>query len=480
MRLIKILLLPILLITNIYTYTGRTFFMPRPIQQDIVLQKVSSHEFVKNFTGNFKILGTTFYKESTNSSDLAKYFFPGNKTELTIQGPGVAGTPDISSSWLAITDDQENFIENFSSKIKINPKQQSFGLNLQLFKNLNFINKRIIISASFPFMQVQTDLNFNEYDKSVQLEKLPLDISNKFLAANATEAFDHSLLHYAKLKDGVQKLAGLADIKLALEGLLKINSRVDINVSVYGVIPTGYKPRMKYLFEPIVGNGKHFGLGANTTIDIKIWKHKNKKIKLIGGIDYQYLFENDNKRTFDLIKNGSWSRYLDARRDGGLGFVDLTNITTLNVDVTPRSNINSFLTFLYKHKHFSLQLGYNLWWRNSEKLKLKENLDEIYAITGISTIIGFNPKAYYLNATIKDNGINHPNNAFSAITKDDLNLASGRISEALSNKFSLNIGFDGKISNSKYWINAGSSYEIASKNSALSMWELNLQTGISI
>lgn len=480
MRLVKGLLLPLFLITNIYTYTGRTFFMPRPIQQDIVLQKISSHEFVKKFTGNFKILGTTFYKESTNSSDLSKYFFPGNKTELTVQGPGITGTPDISSTWLSITDDQENFIDNFSSKIKIKPKQQSFGLNLQLFKNLNFINKRIMVSASLPFIQIQTDLNFNEYDKSTQLEKLPLDINNKFLAANATEALDHPILHYAKLKNGTQKLAGLADIKLTIEGLLKINSRVDINISAYGVIPTGYKPKMEYLFEPIIGNGKHFGLGTNANVEVKIWKHKNKFFKLTGGVDYQYLFKNTNKRTFDLSKNGSWSRYVDARSDGATGLVNIANITTLNVDVTPRSNINSFLTLLYKNKSFNFQLGYNLWWRDSEKLKLKDSFEEIYSISGLDLNGGFFTEGYYPKATIKDHASNHPTDPFSALTVNDLNLSSGKVTSALSNKFYFNIGFDGKASTGKYLVNTGASYEIANKNSTLSVWDIFLQLGLSI
>jgi hypothetical protein len=484
----KISLLLVILITpiNIFSYHNKTFFMPRPIQQDILFQKISAYDFIKKIyknknTDGLKILGTTFYKESTSSTDLASYFFPEGKTELSVFGPDIEGTPDISSTWLTITDENENFLKTFSSKIKIRPKQKSFGLNLQLFKTFNKISKQFSISATLPFIQVQTDLNFEEYEKSTNLEKLPEDRQYKNASANAQRAFNNPLLTHGKMKNGVQKLAGLSDIKLSMQSLLKINQIINANVYGFGIIPTGYHPKVEYLFEPIIGNGQHFSLGAGTNLDVKIWKHKSKNLVLSGGAEYQYLFESTNKRIFDLKNNGSFSRYLDIRRNqpGGLfEITDLVNISTLNCKVTPRSTLNSFISINYKNKNYHLNLGYNFWWRDSEKLKLKENLEEIYAITGVD-IDNFLTDDYFNNATIKDHLIN-PGNPFVAIINDDLDLDTGRITAAFSNKFQFNFGFNGNISNNIYWLNLGSSYEIAGKNSALDNWDVFLQFGLSI
>ncbi|MFH1461939.1 MAG: hypothetical protein ABIF12_03265 [bacterium] len=511
-KIFKKLLLIIFFTSQLYSYSGKTFFMPRPIQQDIVLQKISSKNFINKIIknksiiktnivkipfidanqikqskkmGGLKILGTMFYKESTNSSDLASYFFPEGKTELSVQGPNVAGIPDISSTWLAIANADQELIRDFSSKISIRPKQKAFGFNLQLFKSLNFINKRILLGASLPFIQVETNLNFNEYDKSIQTEKLPLDLSNKYLAANATEAFDHPLLKYSKMKNGVQKLAGLADIKISLDGLIKTNNLVDINLYGFGIIPTGYHPKVEYLFEPILGNGKHFGAGAGANINVNAWKYKDKKILVSAGGEYQYLFEATNKRTFDLKNNGSFSRYLDIRRNGvGQTFnvTDLANVSTLNCKTTPRSNLNSFIDIAFSYKKYLLKIGYNLWWRDSEKINLSERLEEIYAITGTDIDAQGNVvmEDYFPNATIKNHSNAHHNAPFNVITPSDINLDSGKINQALSNTFYLNAGWNGYLYDKKYWINSGISYEIASQNNILSNWELFLQLGIAI
>lgn len=490
MKLIKILLLSILYTINIQPYTGKTFFMPRPILQDIVLQKVSSHEFIKKFyddknnMNGFKILGTTFYKESTNSSDLASYFFPENKTELTVQGPDVPGTPDVSSTWLTITNKEEDLVRDFSSKIKIEPKQKSFGFNLQIFKNFNSKNKRVMISASFPFMQVETDLNFSEYDRSTTLEKLPQGLLNKTISANAEEYFDSRLLFYGKMKNGVQKLAGLADIKLSMDGLLKINNLVDINLYAFSIVPTGYHPKVEYLFEPIIGNGGHFSLGCGANLDCNIWKQKNKKLIISGGAEYQYLFEATNKRTFDLKNNGTFSRYLDViqKEPFKKSITYLANVSTLDCKVTPRSTLNNFINLSYLYKNYNLKLGYNFWWRNSEKLKLKENLEQIYAITGMD--IGdageIDLVGYFNKATIKSDAGKNPQDNFLALTNNDLDLSSGRIPSAFSNKFHASIGFDGNFADKKYWLNTGFSYEIKGKNSSLTNWNLFLQLSLSL
>ncbi len=482
----------LLSIKNIYSYTGRTFFMPRPVLQDIVMQKVASHSFIKEFDdGGIKILATPFYKQSNNSHDLAKYFFINNKADLTVQGQDVAGIPDISSTWLTITDVNEELIKEFSSKIQIRPKQKTLGYNLQFLKNLNYLNKRIMLSLTMPLTYVETNLKFKEYDISpigTVLDKMPLDTQNHTVSANATEAFDHPLLFNAKMKNGIQKLAGLADIRVAADVNIKTTGSLNIGIYLFGEIPTGFRPNCEYLFEPIIGNGKHFGLGGGVNFDLLAWENKNKskKLNVFAGMEYEYLFENNNKRVFDLKNNGPFSRYLDIQtNNAGVNFqvTNLANITTLNSKVTPRSTFNSFVDFCYAYKNLKFKVGHNFWWRDSEKLRIDDSFDERYAIVGLEVAGGdgsFDIHGYFVSATIKDHASLDPNDAFSAITINDLDLESGRLPEAYSNKLYLNVGYDGTIVGNRYWLNASLDYEFAGKNSALSNFGIMLQFGLAV
>lgn len=488
MSLKRISLFLLFFFVNLYSGDfGKTFFMPRTLLQDVVLQKVSSYNLIKNMdkSGGLKIVMTPFYKQSDNELDLAKYFLINGKTDLTIYGLDVVGIPDISSTWLTITNEAEEIIRDFTSKLKIRPEQKQFGFNLQIFKNLNYLNKHIMLSATAPISYVQTNLKFNEYDRSTNLDIMPLDTQNHSIAANATEAFNHPLLFSSKMKDGIQELAGIADIRLSIDLLLNINKFVDIDVYTFGEIPTGFKPKNEYLFEPIIGNGKHLGLGAGANFDLELYKLKNSKINLSAGLEFEYLFENNNERVFDLNTNGPFSRYLDIRRDAVDGVFqtsNLANITTLNSKVTPGFSFNSFIDLAYSYKKVSFKIGHNFWWRDSEKVILDEQIDSKYSITGLD-IDGngdFTVDSYFLNATIKDHASPSPQNDFNGIQNSDINLNSAAAPSAFTNKIYLNLSYDGKFQDNIYWIDFGIDYEFAGKNSALSNLGLLLQFGLSI
>ncbi len=132
--------------------------------------------------GHFTISNNIFYEESTKSSDLAKYFFPNNKTELVVKGLGngvadeIVTGADIAAEWLNIAsaedpdtpypDDNDNY--TFSSKIKISPTFKQFGTTFLFHKK---ITKYFFLSAYFPFVQVETNMRLTEYDK--QNERIP-------------------------------------------------------------------------------------------------------------------------------------------------------------------------------------------------------------------------------------------------------------------------------------------------------------------
>jgi len=54
-----------------------------------------------------------------------------------------------------------------------------------------------------------------------------------------------------------------------------------IGVSFYAAAPTGNRPLGAFLFEPIIGNGKHWEVGAGLTSHTNIWKSEDESYSWI-------------------------------------------------------------------------------------------------------------------------------------------------------------------------------------------------------
>src|SRR5207245_828483 len=103
------------------------------------------------------------------------------------------------------------------------------------------------------------------------------------------EAFNGPFWHFGKIKNGTQKLAGLADIKVKL-GYNPIDT-CSVHAEIYPslIIPTGYKPRAEFVFEPMIGNGQHFAFGCGGNLDVKFIHEDDQCFKLGTNLEYHYL-----------------------------------------------------------------------------------------------------------------------------------------------------------------------------------------------
>jgi len=535
--------------------SGKTFFMPRSIGSDGVLFHAGSHHFIKKNkpSNRFFLSASAFYQESTNSKDLSRYFFPCGKDCLQIKGALAQGDRDISGTWLQIAGknidpdgttfpdgtafadaaantthkDVELYLNEFESKITIRPEFKRFGTTLQLYKNLGFISNRLWMSLDFPCIYVETNTRLRECniknaiknrnelsDNTFQILDNGGEITRREPASllqklNATEAFNNPLWKYGKIKCGVQKLAGLADIngKLGFDFMQKKS----IHLSGYGkvVIPTGYEPTAEFMFEPIVGNGQHFGLGVGATIDVKLIDKEKKRLTFASNIDYVYLFSNTQKRSFDLTSNGQWSRYLlvvdreRAKRTLQPGI----NFFTQDARVTPKSEINWTNSLNFSFKKIMFEAGYNFWYKSKESIRLNACLpkelfianthfgtrdirnagdvvdDELFDIQSFSS------------ATIKkhlsDNEADRePNPADAAdllvpvftknIKSGDLNLCSGAHPSYTSHKFYLATGLNASWKKQPFQAHVGGSYEFADGNKGLDLWSIWLKFSINV
>jgi hypothetical protein len=215
-------------------------------------------------------------------------------------------------------------------------------------------------------------------------------------------------------------LNGMADVRFVLgwNFLNNEEGNYHLGAGIYTAAPTGTRPGYgcfngAYLFEPIIGNGKFWELGAQITAHHMWWRSDTDESRFgfFAEIDIVHMFNTKQMRCFDLICNGPSSRYMIAQRltsnanystalDGasnaGLQFANefapVANLTQRVVNVGIGAQADMSFTFQYQRNNFSWDIGYNFWGRSCEKICIAENCTKpagIWALKGDNRVYGF-------------------------------------------------------------------------------------------
>ncbi len=125
----------------------------------------------------------------------------------------------------------------------------------------------------------------------------------------------------------------------------------------------------------MVGNGSHWAIGGGLDFSVKLWEKNDQNIKLTGVANYRYMFEDTEKRTLGLKKDDgtpvNWGQYRLAGALHGTYAIPTANILTKNVEVEPGSQVDAVLYFTYNNGGWTIDLGYNFFWKEREDVKLK-------------------------------------------------------------------------------------------------------------
>lgn len=145
------------------------------------------------------------------------------------------------------------------------------------------------------------------------------------------------------------------------------------------VIPTGNRPRALVIFEPILGNGKHWELGGGISTHISVRNDYydqgfNAGIYIEGNATY--MFKSSQKRALDFTKNGLFSRYIllkefDSNNNYIGKLINAINFATRNVDVIIGYKVDASVKFYIQRCGWQFDLGYNVYSREKEKVCLK-------------------------------------------------------------------------------------------------------------
>lgn len=498
--------------------TSHTFFSIRP-QYDNLPQRLS---FFRNdlldegcntcWGGAAQVV--VFGGRSTEPEKIAQYFLPPTVVDscclrVAEGNPDLVGTPaaeylDLQAG-RQIDAEARNFniatiARNFASNVCFEPRQQFFGVAFHLkgaFSRCEGL-LRSWWELTFPIVRVKNTMNLQEtvLNSGGGADGL-LGLDNAPHVSNMTEAFRQSNWKYGKIENCFcDSKTGIADMEFRF-GWTPINSECCRLDSYIGVLfPTGNRPKNHHVFEPIVGNNKHFGFLFGASTQFVIWQSGCKQLKSLLDINNKYLFRNYQFRTFDLIGK-PWSRYQEVYQNRDQAFL-AADILTPNRDFIGTSGVNVFTqcssvyprfstdinsAWLYTHdfacSQFMVEAGFNFYARQAEQV-IPECCNFNPAIKGFA---GDGQTSF--TRTIKDNvacadvfpdgrtGI-----TYAGLTIDDLDLYSAAHPAYLSTTGYVTFGYKWG-ENCPNFVGIGASLEGAHNNTALERWTIWAKYGIT-
>ncbi|KKP29260.1 MAG: hypothetical protein UR12_C0011G0007 [candidate division TM6 bacterium GW2011_GWF2_30_66] len=410
------------------------------------------NQFGKDTTyGNFSL--ALEYTKSFRSEKLAKYLFGCDldcTNTLYVQGSDVANRNP--KSWLA---DYIGLSQDFNSQVKFCPRIQNVLVDMDLHLGLDGWAKGLFFEIYSPLTWTKWELNMQECIKDDGAAGFaagymaPTAVTRATLANSFQEAMSGSTV-FGDMKEAIKfgrmtncpltKVA-LADIRMNLGWNFVLKEDYHFGLFLQLAAPTGNRPSSCSLFEPVVGNGHHWELGAGMTGAWTFWRSKEYDDRNWGiwlDATLTHMFKDCQCRSFDFCgKPGS--RYMLLEQMGtndqdinalvdntktvaeyqySKNLIPAINWSTFQVDVSVGVQADVALKLGYNRENWSFDLGYNLWARSGEKVCQDCDCDcnsccsscttcttscNQYAMKGQSFIYGYEAStttpAYALSAT---------------------------------------------------------------------------------
>ncbi len=398
---------------------GRTVFVPRA-QDDNIVRRINIEQLRWNDDcACYSLRIIPEYTRSFRSCKIAQNFFGGET--LTFSGSRVTkrGSRDILADYLGLPSD-------FISKVSFSPLIQNFLIDFGLKINLDWWHKDFFIDFWAPLVHTRWNMRMCERvvkkgenfspagylsggNIRMQRSQLPANVTT-VLRGGVTFGDMQDPLRFGKIC-GTQTKTEIASIRTRIGWNFVKKSDYRIGANLFVTAPMGNSRRSEYLFEPIVGNDHHWEIGAGLYGSWEFWRDEKVDQSCSGFVhlDVAHLIFSWQRRSFDLKKGGRGSRYmlltsLDTPHDDILQvpqgvtptlqytghLFHAINKTTLDCKVSIGARMNLLLGFSYNRNSWSVDVGYNLWGRSSEKIKCRDCFPGgKFAVKGDAQLYGF-------------------------------------------------------------------------------------------
>jgi len=504
--------------SNAKTYTQKTFLAPRPVGFNSEMEYTTWHEHVYKKRENKRVrshfMATGFYQASQNNSGLAKYFGAGDPCDCPIRKgfnvvkailddagddivpPARPKDGDIAAQLIIAqtAGPDEDKGSTLRGNALFSPEQETWGLRLDYFQDVTHPFGKLFFKASLPIVYVKNDMKLLVSEsKTVKIGAGEFSLAD-FLAGRVdntdpTKATDPtnninddmlSPLKKAKIGCGKRDTTSTADLDLALGYKFKDAEKSHFFGNVAITIPLGTRVRGEYIFEPIAGNGRHWGLGAGINAGAHLWQNKRASFRFLTALNYKYLFENCEMRTIGIkpcsAAGNKMAHYIAVGKKGQTSkpLQPAANILTQQLNVRPGHMFDGLAALSFNSSNFTLDLGYSLFFKDNEKITLKK-----------SPCFDISDYGLAAHDYLTINGGPFGEDAGDLLTGKflstaDLDLDAPKTPWQLTHKIFAGIGYTGNIYK-KYpaSIGLGGSYEFTIDNAALENAAVWIKTAFS-
>lgn len=398
----------------------------------------------------------------------------------------------------------ENFLlpSTFSGLVELKPKAHNAILDFNWRMNLETVQDGLYFEIGVPVVWTRWHMQLEEITGTqpgnIQIPGVPPFTApapyDTIIAAwrdtfNGVLDFTNGLeiipvtvdpMEFARV-DGSRKKHGIADIKFILGRNYICDDCGHFGLELRIIAPTGNRPKGQFVFEPIIGNGHHVGVGAGMSGHVSLWNDQccDTSMSIWAQGNVYSLLKTRQIRTFDIAINGIGSRYLLLKQFNGAGnfadiFVPGPDVTTLPAHVKIKVMGEFVLLFDWQWRNVTLDLGYNLWGRSRERITITGQIPaNTYGILGGTGIAG--DFANRTNSLAEING-----NMYSVdgdgqnpvfLTTNDLDARAAEAPSALTNKFFAHLGYTFEGCRFDFFMGVGGEVEFSGiRNNAFDQW----------
>lgn len=470
---------------NNQLFLGRSYMFTQPAYMHFCMYYQGIHDLFLRKNGTMKsgLHAIGFYQHSISWEKDAWYFLINCKSELLVSGDiniGDTFVRDVRAEWL-------NLPHNFRGRFSINPKQRQAGCLIEyhqdlikFFEGVPFLEDSWLSISAVPVLWVQNDMNFKQFD-------MVNTGTSTTGPNNLCQAFNQQAWCFGKI-DGTRNRTRPAEIRLMLGKTYLSEHNFEIAYYSALTVPLGNKPTPCFLFDSVVGNGQHVGIGAGAQFQLVL----NRAPSLLDwcfyfGLESIFLIRNTQLRTYDLV-NKPWSRYMQYNRRNGPPNENIpgVNVLTLKTRVKQFGLFDFTMGMRVKTAHFEYELGYNIWGHSQEQLYLRDEfISQCRPEIGIAGVGALNPTApldrqVATTSSFSTIGTLAPNDVdpktgepvFVGVRVTDIDLTSAAAGSAINHTLNTAVTFINKGTINDALVGAGFLIAFPQRNGSLFTWTI--------
>jgi hypothetical protein len=505
-------------------HTNNTFISPRSLNSNLAIKHTTWHkqtDYIDEEKGGACIQLTGFCQDSINNKDLGKYLGIYNDKIEKIQDFISVSQRNIEqySGWdgssLNLEDNPDysqidalnpldifhvsgsNYITAatranlpLEQKLTLRPKCYYRGVCIDFQQKFDHVLLGPYFRMRIPIAQVKTSLAYTGtlcIKQKLAVGNLTSDNPADVLTGEEKSFDDYltgsvdnydpnnkqSSLEKAKFHKG-KEITGVADIEIILGNNFLYRSYCHLGLNAALTIPTGNVPDGEWLLEPLLGNRGHWGAGFGFDFAYAFGEGTGSSLEFMLAFDYRYLFKDTEKRTIPFKRNNSplrsrWGHYMLIAEHGKKGLFPAANVTTQNVEVSPKSVFDGTVGIALNSKDFTIDLGYNFYVKERETVRIKSWHDNRYAVPYSEIDVD------YANFDIND-----PSIAYNKIQQSSLLPSFAASPEVMTHKIFGGIGYTSGSLEYPLMVAIGGSFEVSKNNNAYNQWCAWAKVGFSV